>query len=95
MILQLVVVVKNRFRGDAHDTGYRDLNVVVAFQGFLCEIQVTYFLSYSIVVHYAYCNRSSVFYLLLADPLGSPLQAEEIPAPNLHALPVVWVSGKT
>ena len=35
-----VVIIKNRFRGDAHDTGYRDLNVVVAFEGFLCEIQV-------------------------------------------------------
>jgi hypothetical protein len=37
---QTVIIAKNRFRGDAHDTGYRDLNVVVAFDGFLCEIQV-------------------------------------------------------
>ena len=36
-----VIIVKNRFRGEAHDTGYRDLNIVVAFEGFLCEIQVS------------------------------------------------------
>jgi len=36
----IVIIVKNRFRGKAHDTGYRDLNVVVAFEGFLCEIQI-------------------------------------------------------
>ena len=39
-VAQTVIIAKNRFRGDAHDTGYRDLNVVVAFEGFLCEIQV-------------------------------------------------------
>ena len=36
----VVTIVKNRFRGVAQGSGYRDLNVAVVFQGFVCEIQV-------------------------------------------------------
>ena len=35
-----VIIIKNRFRGDAQGSGYRDLNVAVVFEGFVCEIQV-------------------------------------------------------
>ena len=35
-----VIIVKNLFRGEPNASGYRDLKVIVAFEGFLCEIQV-------------------------------------------------------
>jgi hypothetical protein len=35
-----VVVLKNRFRGAPFPGGYRDMNVAVVFQGFVCEIQI-------------------------------------------------------
>jgi hypothetical protein len=35
-----VVVLKNRFRGAPFPGGYRDMNVAVVYQGFVCEIQI-------------------------------------------------------
>ena len=36
----VVVQTKNRFRGEAGPGGYRDINVNVLYEGFVCEVQV-------------------------------------------------------
>ena len=35
-----VVSIKNRLRGGATSTGYRDINMSVKFRGHVCEIQI-------------------------------------------------------
>ena len=33
--------VKNRFKAEKVEYGYRDVNIIVDFEGLLCEIQIT------------------------------------------------------
>ena len=36
----LIVQSKNRFRGEPLTGGYRDININIIFEGFVCEVQI-------------------------------------------------------
>jgi hypothetical protein len=96
-----VVQIKNRFQtGKAHSSGYRDMNITISYEGFLCELQVHSIHHYLLKQYqhpvYELC-RSFKLVGSLPEEMQSRIVSRygSLAAGSLHAVPRATAKGKS